>query len=190
MGKIEAITGKVFYGLLFVIVIPFLLILWAKYTDKIVKLPLPENLFFGYILLIAGVVFVLSGMWNLWRFGHGLAMNAFPPERFVKNGIYAFTKHPIYSGAVMINFGLSIITQSASGFWLVSPLFTLMIVAYVVGFENERMQIIFGTQDYKPFLTLPDVSNILPSFNERIDRKSTRLNSSHANISYAVFCLK
>src|SRR3712207_9591813 len=26
--------------------------------------------------------------------------------------------------------------------------------------------------------------------NGRIDRKSTRLNSSHANISYAVFCLK
>src|SRR3712207_7753769 len=27
-------------------------------------------------------------------------------------------------------------------------------------------------------------------FSGRIDRKSTRLNSSHANISYAVFCLK
>src|SRR3712207_9414134 len=27
-------------------------------------------------------------------------------------------------------------------------------------------------------------------FGERPDRKSTRLNSSHANISYAVFCLK
>src|SRR3712207_7542097 len=27
-------------------------------------------------------------------------------------------------------------------------------------------------------------------FDERRDRKSTRLNSSHANISYAVFCLK
>src|SRR3712207_8588657 len=26
--------------------------------------------------------------------------------------------------------------------------------------------------------------------NHRLDRKSTRLNSSHANISYAVFCLK
>src|SRR5947209_11319809 len=26
--------------------------------------------------------------------------------------------------------------------------------------------------------------------NGKIDRKSTRLNSSHANISYAVFCLK
>src|SRR5476651_181013 len=29
------------------------------------------------------------------------------------------------------------------------------------------------------------VSNLI-----RVDRKSTRLNSSHANISYAVFCLK
>src|SRR3712207_7003191 len=28
-----------------------------------------------------------------------------------------------------------------------------------------------------------------PALVERLDRKSTRLNSSHANISYAVFCL-
>src|SRR3712207_8443835 len=27
-------------------------------------------------------------------------------------------------------------------------------------------------------------------FSAKVDRKSTRLNSSHANISYAVFCLK
>jgi protein-S-isoprenylcysteine O-methyltransferase Ste14/membrane-associated phospholipid phosphatase len=168
MGKIKELTGKVFYGLLFVIVIPFLLILWANYTDKIVKLPLPEDLLPGYILLIAGALFVLSGMWYLWRFGSGLPMNAFPPKRFVKNGIYAFTKHPIYSGAVMISFGLSIVTRSASGFWLVSPLFTLMIVAYVVGFENERTQIVFGDQDYNPFLSLLTASGISPSFIERI----------------------
>src|SRR3712207_7351605 len=30
----------------------------------------------------------------------------------------------------------------------------------------------------------------LPTREPRQDRKSTRLNSSHANISYAVFCLK
>src|SRR3712207_7509927 len=32
-------------------------------------------------------------------------------------------------------------------------------------------------------------SSVLPAFFSQ-DRKSTRLNSSHANISYAVFCLK
>src|SRR5258707_3888466 len=31
---------------------------------------------------------------------------------------------------------------------------------------------------------------VVAQFGEHIDRKSTRLNSSHANISYAVFCLK
>src|SRR5258707_9917728 len=52
----------------------------------------------------------------------------------------------------------------------------------------------------------PDRQVLLPRFREassdravavlprrglkRLDRKSTRLNSSHANISYAVFCLK
>src|SRR3712207_8422861 len=31
---------------------------------------------------------------------------------------------------------------------------------------------------------------VVVAIGEAIDRKSTRLNSSHANISYAVFCLK
>src|SRR3712207_7055777 len=31
---------------------------------------------------------------------------------------------------------------------------------------------------------------LLDVLDEHLDRKSTRLNSSHANISYAVFCLK
>src|SRR3712207_8611915 len=36
-----------------------------------------------------------------------------------------------------------------------------------------------------------DVTPDIPGFDELYgDRKSTRLNSSHANISYAVFCLK
>src|SRR3712207_7049567 len=38
-------------------------------------------------------------------------------------------------------------------------------------------------------LTLAGWSSANPSA-ARSDRKSTRLNSSHANISYAVFCLK
>jgi protein-S-isoprenylcysteine O-methyltransferase Ste14 len=168
MGKIKTLSGKVLYGLVFTAVIPFLLILWAKYTADIVKLPIPGNLYFEYIILISGILFVVSGMWNLWILGYGLPMNAYPPKRFVKEGIYSFFRHPIYMGAALISFGLSAVTRSASGFWLVSPLFTLMMVAYVVGFENERTQKIFGAQDYKPFLTLPAASDISPSRDERM----------------------
>src|SRR5438445_10008713 len=34
------------------------------------------------------------------------------------------------------------------------------------------------------------LQRLLKTGRESLDRKSTRLNSSHANISYAVFCLK
>src|SRR3712207_8826451 len=37
---------------------------------------------------------------------------------------------------------------------------------------------------------LADLGLAQPADPETLDRKSTRLNSSHANISYAVFCLK
>src|SRR3712207_8026712 len=42
-------------------------------------------------------------------------------------------------------------------------------------------------------ITLAEAEEALKDYRdqlERADRKSTRLNSSHANISYAVFCLK
>src|SRR5438270_12346223 len=47
-----------------------------------------------------------------------------------------------------------------------------------------------GRRDNAEFLTRPASS--LLSFRDqyKIDRKSTRLNSSHSQISYAVFCLK
>src|SRR3989442_11014516 len=34
------------------------------------------------------------------------------------------------------------------------------------------------------------IVKLTPGVAERVDRKSTRLNSSHVRISYAVFCLK
>src|SRR3712207_7264388 len=45
-----------------------------------------------------------------------------------------------------------------------------------------------GGRDFEQGLDAP----VFPSRPRRwtVDRKSTRLNSSHANISYAVFCLK
>src|SRR3712207_7534840 len=49
--------------------------------------------------------------------------------------------------------------------------------------KKERL----GTVLYNLVESLRIVSVILSAF---LDRKSTRLNSSHANISYAVFCLK
>src|SRR5688572_31612318 len=46
------------------------------------------------------------------------------------------------------------------------------------------------SSDAVPHLTERLTDPLVGSLAERIDRKSTRLNSSHSQISYAVFCLK
>src|SRR3712207_7289613 len=47
-----------------------------------------------------------------------------------------------------------------------------------------------GMTEYSRELTALGLGTLFPSQSMEEDRKSTRLNSSHANISYAVFCLK
>src|SRR3712207_8457612 len=64
-------------------------------------------------------------------------------------------------------------------------------VAQVAGVEADEVAVVTGP------LGAPDLGSegleglaVKPQPEHLQDRKSTRLNSSHANISYAVFCLK
>src|SRR3712207_8850153 len=60
--------------------------------------------------------------------------------------------------------------------------------------RSEYLQSIVSARPAGPFelrRTAPTESTIPVNIRlDRVDRKSTRLNSSHANISYAVFCFK
>src|SRR3712207_8144606 len=53
---------------------------------------------------------------------------------------------------------------------------------------NEQARAEVATTAYG--CTLPGLCPLRQNDRDGEDRKSTRLNSSHANISYAVFCLK
>src|SRR5689334_23500249 len=73
---------------------------------------------------------------------------------------------------------------------------------YEIGLPNQGLQILYeilnerpdavAERTYAPWLDLEPLlrEHGLPLFSVRPDRKSTRLNSSHSSISYAVFCLK
>src|SRR3712207_8471398 len=74
------------------------------------------------------------------------------------------------------------------------------IVPVWAGFANYMLPLMIGARDvafprinawsYWMFLFGGLALYVSVFFNPPEDRKSTRLNSSHANISYAVFCLK
>src|SRR3712207_7575985 len=70
---------------------------------------------------------------------------------------------------------------------------------YTTLFRSQRLDDLPVELDVEPFGHAPDLGSqrgIAVDHRHsvdrlvQIDRKSTRLNSSHANISYAVFCLK
>src|SRR3712207_7881604 len=56
--------------------------------------------------------------------------------------------------------------------------------------QKERFEVRYQDLQRSIDRFLNEVTAMVRTLNELADRKSTRLNSSHANISYAVFCLK
>src|SRR3712207_7477500 len=77
--------------------------------------------------------------------------------------------------------------------------YTTLFRSKVTRYSSSRE--LFGMSRLGYLLGVPRTLERLPDFRRRLlrwfrrhgrdlDRKSTRLNSSHANISYAVFCLK
>src|SRR4051812_49720551 len=61
---------------------------------------------------------------------------------------------------------------------------------YTTLFRSRPNRPLQPAQLRRDLLTLRRRRSITPQLRRRRDRKSTRLNSSHMSISYAVFCLK
>ena len=78
--------GKIFYTILFLFIIPVSLLFWAEYTSEVIQSPVVSSVIGGYVLIILGALLLIWGMLSIWIYGHGLPMNAYPPEKFVDKG--------------------------------------------------------------------------------------------------------
>ena len=142
MGSGMTGVAKILYGLLFVVFLPLSLVLFSMRPAipiSIARLPLA-----GAVLSVLGLVLMLWGMRDIWKRGKGLPMNAFPPERLVADGIYAWVPHPIYTGFVLICLGVSLFSGSATGAFLTTPLVALSATALVLGYERPYILRTFG----------------------------------------------
>lgn len=161
-------AGKIAYGAVFMIVVPALLVLWAWRTNPLTDLPVPGNPWLVYPVLTGGLFVMFMAMWNLWRYGKGLPMNAYPPETFVTRGLYRYMAHPIYVGATLVVAGVAMLLQSPGGFWLATPVFALGCVALVTGFEKQHIQQTFGNPQFSAVIALPAATTEKPSLTDRI----------------------
>ncbi len=162
---IRSRLSKVLYGTLFVVILPLALVLWAHGARDAVHIAALHAPVIGAILAALGVAVALTGMLSLWRYGGGLPMNAFPPSRFVENGIYSLVPHPIYGGFVIACAGVATLFGSASGLWLVTPAVALASAALVLGYELPDLRNRFGARRFS--LWLPSDRPEAPSLLER-----------------------
>src|SRR6266404_5575073 len=132
--------GKWLYGAIFVLFVPIALTAWAMATADTVSIPAIVSPTFGLTIATAGGFLLTAGMANLWVYGGGLPMNAYPPPRYVAQGIFRLLPHPIYTGFTMLCVGVSIAVGSASGLWLVSPIVALSCAALVLGYERHDLR--------------------------------------------------
>jgi protein-S-isoprenylcysteine O-methyltransferase Ste14/membrane-associated phospholipid phosphatase len=132
--------GKLLYGVLFIVILPALLVLWTIETEPAVTLPAIHSVFGGVAVAFLGLLVMLAGMLALWRIGGSLPMNAYPPPRYVDQGIYRFVSHPIYVGFVLICGGVAAAAGSSSGLWLTTPVVAMASGALVLGYELLDMR--------------------------------------------------
>src|SRR5215467_10166013 len=112
-GHLAAMTlKKILYGALFIGVLPGLLVGWAMAAHANVSMPLYGSPAAGWGFAALGLGLMFAGMFELWRFGGGLPMNAFPPARLVSRGTFRWLPHPIYTGFVSVCLGVSMAVGS------------------------------------------------------------------------------
>jgi prolipoprotein diacylglyceryltransferase/protein-S-isoprenylcysteine O-methyltransferase Ste14 len=164
-------SAKVLYAALFVLVLPVLLVLWARATGGAVRAPACHAPRAGWAIVAGGAALIVWGWWALWRHGGGLPMNAFPPPKYVEHGPYRLVAHPIYVGFTSACVGASIATGSASGLWLVSPGVALGAAALVLGYESDDLRRRFGDARRSspgPFFALSPATPEPPSVRDRL----------------------
>jgi protein-S-isoprenylcysteine O-methyltransferase Ste14 len=163
MMSIRRRVGALLYGLFFAMVLPFALAAWANVLDTRLALPAPHFpialatvALAGAAIALAGAAVMVAGMWTLVALGGGLPMNAFPPPRFVRGGIFRWVSNPIYLGFGCIVLGASLFTGSIAGLFVVTPVVILAMIALVAGYERPDLLRRFGNEARrKPLLSIP-----------------------------------
>lgn len=159
---------RVAYGLGFVVALPALCVLWARTLDGVVSLPGARAPAAGASVAALGLGLMLAAWHALWRHAGGLPMNAFPPPRFIRRGVYRWLDDPIYIGAVLISLGLSLAWGSPGGLWVVTPVVAMSCAALVLGLERHGLDRRFGRDRPAARLRRPLATDRAPEAGQRV----------------------
>ena len=149
-----------FAGLLFLLIIPYLLIVSSAAMDDWLNLPKLE---FGLINLIVGAVLMVGGFslgfWSVetqMSIGGGTPVPVMPTHKLIATGPFTYCRNPMTLGTFMGYMGISIWIGSISAIVIILILTTLLLL-YVKFIEERELEARFGAEylEYKkntPFI--------------------------------------
>jgi protein-S-isoprenylcysteine O-methyltransferase Ste14 len=162
-------VGELLYGLLFAVIVPLALIAWAGKLDQRLALPALHFAAAGAAVAFTGFAIMAAGMWSLVVRGGGLPMNAFPPPRLVRSGVFRWVSNPIYLGFGCVAGGTALFAGSGAGLYVVTPVLMLAMIALVVGYERPDLLRRFGDDArVRPLLSLPAATDVPPTIANRV----------------------
>lgn len=151
----KSFIGKTLYAVLFCVILPLILIWWSLLLQVTITIP-PLFDHTGLYFITAGAALMLEAMWQLWKNGKGLPMNAYPPGFYVTTGSYKWVAHPIYTGFCLLCVGMSVLFKSSAGFYVISPTMVLLSIALVVGYEKWDLKRRFPGHQHVSLFNLSD----------------------------------
>jgi protein-S-isoprenylcysteine O-methyltransferase Ste14 len=160
--------AQIAYGALFAVVLPLLLFTWATRLDRLIELPVLGEVWLGVALAATGMVLMVAATVALRTRGGGWPMSPFPPARRVTAAAYALLDHPIYAGACLLVAGAAIAFHSGAGLWIVTPVFALACMAFVIGYEHAATAEHFGPRPSSAILRLPAATDAAPELADRL----------------------
>lgn len=156
---------KLLFGALFVVVLPALLIAWSTRLDRWAGWRVPRWPAVGISLIACGVALAAISMLTLSAKGEGLPMSAYPPKRLVTQGPYRLIRHPIYAGAMLVAGGIALLTRSAAGLFVTTPVFVASTISYVAGYEGPGLRQRFQDEGvvFPALLSVPEANDERPA---------------------------
>lgn len=138
-----------FEGILFVIIVPFFLVVVSPILDQILQLPRFVygfmNLFVGLPLMGVGLAFAFWSIQTQFTVGKGTPAPMMPTRRLVVLGPYSYCRNPMTFGTILFYLGAGVWIGSVFAVCFTSFLTTLLVI-YIKVVEERELELRFGKE--------------------------------------------
>ena len=123
-----------------------------NYTKNIFpKIEIKNEIIFGSFMIISGLIIILSAIILFKKYKTTITpLKPSKATKLIVNGVYKFSRNPMYLGLLLVLLGISIILNLFGGFFLI-PLFILYLNLFQIIPEENAMVDLFKDEflEYK-----------------------------------------